>query len=80
MCKGDGLCGRGEAPGAVVVKSGSGGIAEGHHRRDFGGGKGAAATGIRQVWQELGKVGGGKHGQIRLRVRPGTLVFWDRDR
>ena len=46
MCEGDELRGRGEAPGSVVDTDGSIETAEGHGRRSFGGGKGAAATGI----------------------------------
>ena len=51
--------------------------AEGHGRRDFGGDKGAASTGIYQVWRERGRVGGGDHGQRRVGARPGTSVCWE---
>ena len=46
----DGLQGREEAPGAVVETGGSGETAEFHVIKDFGGGKGAAETGIQQAW------------------------------
>ena len=47
---GYGLRGRGGSPGAVVDTGGRGETFEGHVRRDFSGGKGAVATGIRQGW------------------------------
>ena len=47
---------------------------EGHVRRYFGGGKGAAATGTGNAFQEQGRVGGVEHGQRRVRARPGTSV------
>ena len=50
MHKGDGLQGIWESPGAVVEIGGSVETAEGHVRRYFGGGKGAAATVIRKAW------------------------------
>ena len=56
---------------------GSGAAAEGHGRSDFGSGKGAAATGIRQVWREEGRVGGKEHEQRRVGLRQGTSVYWD---
>ena len=49
MCKGYGLLQRGEAPGDVVETGGNRETAEGCGRRYFGGGKGAAVAGIRQV-------------------------------
>ena len=49
----------GETPGAVVEAGGSIESAEGHSRSNFGRGKGAAATGIWQVWRERGRVRGG---------------------
>ena len=55
MREGDGLQGRGEAPGAVVAAGGSRKIDEGHVRRDFGSSKGAAVTGIRQAWRGQGR-------------------------
>ena len=55
-------------------------IAEDHGRGDFSSGKGVAATGICQAWQERGRVRGGEHGQQRVKARPGTLVFWDGER
>ena len=70
----------GETPGAMVEAGGSGESAEGHSRSYFGRGKGAVATGIGQVWQERGRVGGGEHVQRRIRARQGTSVYWDGDR
>ena len=63
LCKRDGLQGRAETPGAVVGAGGSGKSAEGQGRSNFSSGKGAVATGIRQAWQEQGRVGGGDHGE-----------------
>ena len=37
--------------GAVAETGRSGETAEGHGRRNFGGGKGVMATGIRQAWR-----------------------------
>ena len=45
-----GIQGRGEAPGAVAETGSSVETDEGHYRRDFGGGKGAAVIRIRQTW------------------------------
>ena len=59
MSKVDGLQGRGEAPGAVVETGGSRETAKSHVRSDFGGGKGATETGIRQAWCEQGSGEGG---------------------
>ena len=47
---------RGKGPGATVKTGGSREKSEGNGRRDFGGGKGAAAMGIWQAWQERGRV------------------------
>ena len=54
-----GLRGGRETLGAVEETEVSGGSAEGN----FGSDKGAAATGICQVWREQGRVEGGKHRQ-----------------
>ena len=59
---------------AVVETGGSIETAEVHSRRYFGGGKGVAATGILQVWQERGRVGGGEHRQKMVGARPGTSL------
>ena len=68
----------GETPGAVVEAGGSMESDEGHSRSNFGRGKGAAATGIWQVWRERGRVRGGvartekdrdEAGNIRILVR-----------
>ena len=67
-------------PSAMVETGSSRESAEGHGRRYFGGGKGAEAAGIRKAWQEKGRVRGEDHGQKRLGVRPGTLVYYDIDR
>ena len=45
-----GYKGGGEAPGAVAETGSSVETDEGHYRRDFGGGKGAAVIRIRQTW------------------------------
>ena len=52
MRKGDGLQGSGEAPGVMVKTCGIVKTAKAHGRTYFGGGKGAAATGIRQALRE----------------------------
>ena len=54
--------------------------AEDHGRGDFGSGKGVAATGICQAWQERGRVRRGVNGHKRVGARPGILVYWDGDR
>ena len=59
---------------------GSGEAAEGHGRSNFVSGKGAAATGIFQAWQERGRIGAKEHGQRRVGARQGTSVCWDGDR
>ena len=48
--------GGGETPGAVVDTGGSREAYEGHGIINFRSGKGTAATGIRQVWREQGRV------------------------
>ena len=48
----DRILGRGKDPGAMVETGDIREAAEGHCRIYFGSGKGAAATGIRQSWQE----------------------------
>ena len=50
-----------ETPGAVVEAGGSSEEAEGRVRSNFGSSKGVTVTGIRQVWREQGRVGGGRH-------------------
>ena len=65
--------------GAVAETGGSGETAEGHSRKYFGSGKGAASTGFWQAWQKRGRVGGGD-GHRRVGSRPGTLVCWEGDR
>ena len=47
----------------------SGEEAKGQGRSDFGSENVAAATGIRLVRREQGKVGGGEHGQRRVGER-----------
>ena len=54
-----GLRGRGESPGTAAETGVSGETDEGHVRRYFGRGKGAAATRIRKAWQEQRTGGGG---------------------
>ena len=75
LYKSKGLWWREETLGAMVEAGWSVEAAEGHGRNDFGSGKAAAATGIRQAWRERGRVEGGRHGQRRVWARQGTLVF-----
>ena len=64
-----------------VVKVGvSGEAAEGQGRSDFGSGKGAEVTGIRQAWWERGRIRGGEHGQQTVWASQGTQVCWYRYR
>ena len=62
--------------------------AESHGRSDFGSGKGAAVTGIRQVWQERERVGGreartekdrGEAGYIGMMGRRHVTPWWEDD-
>ena len=57
--EGDGIQGRGKYPGAVVEKGVSGEEVEGHARGYFVRNKGAASTGIWQVWKWK-DIGGGE--------------------
>ena len=50
LCKRDGVQGRGGGAQAVVFPDSHGTAAGNHAKRDFGSGKGAVATGIRQAW------------------------------
>ena len=72
MCDIYGVQRRGETPGVVVEAGCSGELAVGRGIRNFGSGKGVAATGIRPAWRERGRVGGGDHGQIRIGEIKGT--------
>ena len=61
MRKGDGLLGIWGDSVAMVETRDSRKTSGGHIRRDFGSSKGAAAIGIRQVWQGRGRRGEGGH-------------------
>ena len=74
------LRGRGETLGAVVEAGDKIESAEGHGIRDYGSGKGATATGIRQARWEQGRVGRGEYIQRRIGESKGTLVCLDGDR
>ena len=58
----------------MVETGGSGESVEGNGRIYFGGGKGAAAAGIRKTLREQSGVRGGEHEQRRVGARPGTSV------
>ena len=64
----------------MVDTCNSGETSEGCGRIYFVSSNGMAETLIWQVGQERWRVGGLEHGHKRVSLRPGTSVYWDRDR
>ena len=75
VCTGDGVRGRGNVTSSVLEADGSRCPADDHIKINFGGGNGAAAMGIMQVWRERGA---SEHGERQVSQAKGKDVGYGR--